>query len=213
MISIICVYDDENVLRANLLNSLKNQSAEYELILVDNTRGLFKSLPKALNYGGSKAKGEYLMFVHQDIELIGNNWLKKAEKILTSINDLGIAGVAGMDFNGNPIGFIIDRGKFWGSPIKEPKKVMTLDEQLTILPRKVFNVMKFYEGFKWHSWAADMCLRIQLLGLKAYVLPLPVSHNSSTLPILKAGKIEEDDLKLWMRHHKNIPPSIKLPEL
>jgi len=192
------------VLRANLLSSLRRQDAKYELILVDNTKGTFKSLPEALNYGGSKAKGEYLMFVHQDVELMGGDWLRRAEELLASINDLGVAGVAGVDFNGNPVGFIIDRGKFWGSPIKTPKPVMTLDEQLIIIPRRVFSDVKFHEGFKWHSWGADMCLRVCSLGLKAYVLPLPVSHNSSTLPILKAGRLEEDDLKLfeiWRRDH------------
>jgi hypothetical protein len=60
MISVICVYNDEKVLRANLLSSLRRQDAKYELILVDNTKGTFKSLPKALNYGGNKAKGEVL---------------------------------------------------------------------------------------------------------------------------------------------------------
>jgi hypothetical protein len=41
--------------------------------------------------------------------------------------------------------------------------------------------------------------------LKAYVLPLLVSHNSSTLPILKAGRIEDDDLKLWMKYRRRYP--------
>ena len=111
MISIICVYNDEVTLKANLLSSLKKQDAEYELILIDTTKNNFESLPKALNYSGSKARGEYLMFVHQDVELIGSNWLKSAEKILTSVDNLGVAGV---DFKGNPVGFIIDRGRFWG---------------------------------------------------------------------------------------------------
>jgi hypothetical protein len=77
MISVVCVYNDEGVLKANLLSSLKKQDAEYELILVDNTKGIFQSLPKALNYGGSEAKGQYLMFVHQDVELMGSGWLKR----------------------------------------------------------------------------------------------------------------------------------------
>jgi len=205
MISIICVYDDVNILRVNLLSSLKEQNTKFELILVDNTKALFKSLPKALNYGGNQAKGEYLMFVHQDVELIGSDWLRRAEKFLTSINDLGVAGVAGVDFDGNPVGFIVDRGRLWGSPIKNPKPVMTLDEQLLIIPRDIFNIMKFDEGFKWHSWAADICLRVQEFGLKTYVLPLLVSHNSSTLPILKAGRIEDDDLKLWMKYRRKYP--------
>jgi hypothetical protein len=36
-----------------------------------------------------------LMFVHQDVELIGSGWLKSAKRILSSIDDLSAAGVAG----------------------------------------------------------------------------------------------------------------------
>jgi hypothetical protein len=93
------------------LSSLRKQDAEYEPILVDNTKGALQSLPKALNHGGSEAKGQYLMFVHQDVELMGSGWLKRAERMLSSIDDLGAAGVAGVDFSGGPLGFIIDRGR------------------------------------------------------------------------------------------------------
>jgi hypothetical protein len=99
MISIVCAYNDEGVLKANLLSILKKQDVEYEFILIDNTKGIFLPLPKALNHGGSEAKGQYLMSVHQDVELIGSGWLKSAEGILSSIDDLGAAGVAGVDFS------------------------------------------------------------------------------------------------------------------
>lgn len=187
--SIICVYNDETILKVNLVHSLKKQDMDYELILVDNRKNDFRSLPKALNYGGSKAQGEYLMFVHQDVELIDSSWLRTAEKILAPLVRLGAAGVAGVNWKGNPVGFIIDRGRFWGSPIRNPKPVMTLDEQLIIVPRGVFSTMKFDERFEWHSWAADYCLSVQSRGLKTYVLPLSVLHNSPTLPIHKVAKI------------------------
>jgi hypothetical protein len=37
MISVVCVYNDKEILKKYLLKSLKNQSVEYELILIDNT--------------------------------------------------------------------------------------------------------------------------------------------------------------------------------
>ena len=40
-------------------------------------------------------KGKYVMFVHQDIDLLTDSWLKSAEDMLDSIPNLGIAGVAG----------------------------------------------------------------------------------------------------------------------
>ena len=57
MISIVCVYNDESVIENWLLKSLKDQTVEFELIKIDNTKNKFKSAAKALNYGGKKAKG------------------------------------------------------------------------------------------------------------------------------------------------------------
>ena len=73
MISIIRVFNDEKLLSKYLLKSLKNQTACNELILIDNTKNKFKSASKALNYGAKKAKGEYLMFIHQDVKLCSHN--------------------------------------------------------------------------------------------------------------------------------------------
>ena len=53
-----------------LLKSLNSQTALYELILVDNTQKKFKSASEALNYGGEKATGKYIIFTHQDVDLV-----------------------------------------------------------------------------------------------------------------------------------------------
>jgi hypothetical protein len=96
MISIVCVYNDEAVLKRFLLKSLQNQTAKYELILEDNTRSRFSSAAQALNHGGRKASSKYIMFVHQDIDLLSDRWLEDVERWLDMIPNLGIAGVAGM---------------------------------------------------------------------------------------------------------------------
>ena len=60
-----------------LLKSLQNQDADYELILVDNTNNRFKSAAEALNDGAKKSSGDFLMFVHQDVEIYDKYFLKK----------------------------------------------------------------------------------------------------------------------------------------
>ena len=100
MISVVCVYNNPEILNDYLLKSLKDQIAEKELIKIDNTEGKFSSAAEALNYAGKKAKGEYIMFVHQDVDLSSNSWLEDAEEILNTIPDLGIAGVAGVSEEG-----------------------------------------------------------------------------------------------------------------
>ena len=88
MISVVCVYNNNTTLRSTLLKSLAKQTAEFELITLDNTANRFKSAAEALNYGGSKAKGAYIMFVHQDMWLISITWLEEVETQLRAIPDL-----------------------------------------------------------------------------------------------------------------------------
>lgn len=83
------------------MKGLRNQTVTFELIPVDNVSGRYKSAAEALNYGGEKAHGEYIMFVHQDVYLHSDHWLENAEKVLDDISGLGIAGVAGMCSTGS----------------------------------------------------------------------------------------------------------------
>lgn len=182
MISVICVYNDKEVLESYLLKSLTLQSVEYELILIDNVNGKFKSAPEALNYGGNKAEGDYLMFVHQDVELISNKWLEDVENVLKTLDNCGIAGVAGMRENEfrlkSNIKHSIDNIPA-GDEFNVPLKVQTLDECLIIIPKIVFNKFKFDEKLDgWHLYSVDYCLNIQNQGFDAYVIPVYAYHKS-----------------------------------
>lgn len=182
MISIISVYNHEDLLKKYLLNSLRSQKIDYELILVDNTNEKFTSASEALNYGANKAKGDYLMFAHQDYELGSDEWLYEAGKILDNLENVGIVGVAGK-YNRNMISNITT-----GFPpemagpiqIEEPKKVQTLDECLIIIPKKIFEEIQFDEVVcdNWHLYATDYCLTTQKAGYDTYVIPLGGYHAS-----------------------------------
>jgi len=50
MISVVCVYNNREMLERRLLNSLEQQSALCELIVVDNRDGAFAGAAKALNH-------------------------------------------------------------------------------------------------------------------------------------------------------------------
>ncbi len=185
MISIICVFNNKGSLDEFLLDSLKDQTTEYELILLDNTNKQFSNAAEALNYGGRKAAGDYLMFVHQDIDLIKDDWLEDAEKILDSIDNLGIAGVAGFpDVKKNPVILSnIKDGippKSIGTGITQPKKVQTVDECLFFVPKSVFDKIQLDSDTcsDWHLYAVDYCLSILKLGLSVFVVPCFVHHAS-----------------------------------
>jgi glycosyltransferase involved in cell wall biosynthesis len=183
MISIVCVYNNERLLADFLLDSLNRQTAHYELITIDNTKNQCTSAAQALNWGGRKARGKYIMFVHQDIRLCSIEWLHDAERMLDSLPNLGVAGIAGRReascilanlTNGTPP---TAAGTYIGA---EPVAVETLDECLTIVPRDVFNVLQFDEITcdGWHLYTVEYCVSSTLLGFTLYVLPFHAYHAS-----------------------------------
>ena len=210
MISIVCVYNDGKILNDYLLKSLKNQTVDYELITVDNTEGKYKSAAEALNRGGRRAKGKYIMFVHQDVDLTSNSWLKEVEKMLDSLQDLGIAGVAGKkDERG--VMTVIKHGNppepAGSITIKKPEEVQTLDECLTIVPKPVFDVLQFDEKVcdNWHLYAVDYCLSVKKLGFDVYAIPMFVYHRSAAYSFSEKYYLTlEKVLKKHKKHYKQI---------
>jgi len=185
MISIICVYNDDKTLNDYLVRSINDQQdIDCELILVNNTQGTYTSAAEALNIGGTRAKGDYLVFAHQDIKLDSSHWLRDAEAIIHSLPNFGVAGVAGKK-DGDGVITNIKHGSpphFAGRhQIKEPTEVQTLDECLIITPKEVFNRIKFDETTcnDWHLYAVDYCLEVQEKGYRVFVLPFPCYHRSS----------------------------------
>ncbi len=182
MFSIICVYNNKEILDEYLLKSLNIQSREYELILIDNVKIKFKSASEALNYGGNNAKGEYLLFVHQDVELKSDRWLEDTEKIMDTLENCGIAGVAGVPENEFQLKSNMQNGIPPVSPgeeIKIPTIVQTLDECLLIIPKSVFIKYKFDENLVgWHLYGVDYCLNIKERGFNVYAIPTFVYHRS-----------------------------------
>jgi len=183
MISIVCVYNNKQILEEYLLKGLQNQTVEYDLILIDNTNAEFNSAAKALNIGGRQANSKYIMFIHQDVNLSSEYWLENAEETLCLLPNLGIAGVAGKkDTQG-----VITNIKHGDPPvhaglikITTSTEVQTLDECLVIIPKDVFELIQFDEEVcnDWHLYAVDYCLSIKHLEFSAYVIPIQIYHRS-----------------------------------
>ncbi|MGZ4847296.1 MAG: glycosyltransferase [Halobacteriota archaeon] len=183
MLSVVCVYNNEQILTDYLLPSLDAQTAPFELITLDNTERGFRSAAQALNHGGGKAKGNYILFVHQDVSLDSTEWVSNAEAMLDSLPNVGIAGIAGAGATGTVSNVT------HGTPpkpasatcITKPVAVQTLDECAVIIPHRVFKALRFDETVcnDWHLYAADYCLSSQVRGLKTFALPLPAYHLST----------------------------------
>lgn len=192
MITVICVYTNKRLLEECLLSTVNNQSVRFDLQLVDNTQGTYQSAAQALNAAADKAGGDYLMFVHQDVSLASASWLEDAERCLAPLHNVGIAGVAGA--RRDPASGVreivtnITQGptprKAGYLPVPEPQQVETLDECLVLIPRSVFNDLRFDESTcpDWHLYTVDYCLSAAQMGLAAWVLPIPAHHHYVRLP-------------------------------
>lgn len=182
MMSIICVYNNKDILEEYLLKSLNMQTEEYELILVDNRENRFSSASSALNYGAEKANGEYFVFAHQDINFSDKNWIRDTTEQLNNLENTGIVGVAG-----KTVDSIVRSNIKQGltpvdvSPFKLSKaeKASTLDECLFIIPKSIFNENPLNEQCDdWHLYAVDYVYNIKEKGFDAYIIPTTLEHRS-----------------------------------
>ncbi len=206
MISIVCVYNNKEILDNFLLKSLKIQTVDYELILMDNTEGKFKSAAETLNKAAINVDGNYIMFIHQDIDLMSTSWLEDTEKVLNSLDNLGIAGVAGISpWDEDNIISNIQQGvppkNITDNIIETPQMVQTVDECLFIIPNHVFNILKFDEKVcnDWHLYAVDFSLSINNTGYNVYVIPTDIYHRSPGYSISENYYIT---LKKVLKKHK-----------
>jgi glycosyltransferase involved in cell wall biosynthesis len=189
LFSIICVYNRPAVLERFLLPSLRTQDASHELILVDNQEGQFSSAAAALNSGASRARGEFLMFVHQDVAFYDADFLTRAAAMVKGLPEIGAAGVVGAreprsdaepwQVNGILIGEY-PGSLTYGEALREPTTAQTVDELLLIVPTSAFREQQFDElaCASWHMYAVDYCLTALVRKKQVYVLPLLVRHDS-----------------------------------
>lgn len=180
MISIICPVNNYNVLKM-LTESLEKQTIkDYELIIIDATKMKFKSAAETLNYGVSISKGDILLFVHQDVELINNDALAKIIDFSKN-NDFGIAGVAGKNVHDKycTTSVLVGKNRRPGGQIKTTDiiETQTLDECLFIIKKDKFNNFTNY-GNTWHFYSVDYCLKMLESNEKVLLFPIDIYHLS-----------------------------------
>ena len=95
MFSVVSVVNDAGMAENRLLRGLTRQSVCHELILVDNSDHRFPGASSALNWGARRAKGDWIVFLHQDVELLAEDWLASAEEMLNRLPSAGWSGVVG----------------------------------------------------------------------------------------------------------------------
>ncbi len=175
--SLVTAVNSEEVLRSTLLASEEHKFAQDVVFL----RGFF-SASMAYNAGMKKSSSEILVFVHQDI-FLPSGWAVKLSRCIQELTAIdpqwGVAGVIGKNELGENVGFAYSSGlkQYVGKPFRHSIPVRTLDEIVLIIRRS--SGLAFDEALPgFHLYGTDICLEAERKGLKNYVIPCFVFHNS-----------------------------------
>lgn len=157
-----------------------NQDEYTETIIVDNRSNIYTA-PEALNKGWEMARGEWVIFAHQDI-LVCDEYLEKIAKILkTTPKNIGIIGNSGIttrftcSINNRFITYKVNSNSLG-------TKAHTLDELILLVHRDLIEKIKFDESINgFHFYGPDLCLQAEQIGYQNYINSLPIRHLSDTV--------------------------------
>ncbi len=180
MISIICPSTDEGIRKKLLEASLEKQTfRDFELIVLNNRELGMDRASRVLNEGAKRARGEMLVFAHQDVALEDERFLEKLWKYGEAF-EFGIGGVAGTANGEETVWSSVTQGperQQAGRRLEAPMEADSLDECLFFMKKADF--MGFADlGATWHLYAVEYCLRCRTEGKKVMLFPLPVYHAS-----------------------------------
>lgn len=184
-ISVICVYNNETQLNSQLLASLSNQTAAYEFVPIDNTAGRFASAAAALNHGASVAKGDILVFSHQDIFLKTEHELGELADRIGQCETGTVIGTQGVKEPSRVYFENLTAGEEYDARIQNKYEkglyeVSCVDEGLFGMTRATWQQHPFDEILcdSWHLYAVEACLWARAHGHHVYVYPAQIHHFS-----------------------------------
>lgn len=165
---------------------------DVEFLYFDNKESNKFDGYNGINRALREAKGQYLIFCHQDILFNYDNreCLDQRIKELELIDaHWAVAGNAGKNEFGYTFIRISDPSFSNLSLGQFPEQVMSLDENFLIINRyHNLATTEFYlKGF--HLYAIDLCQNAKNLGLKSYVINFHLYHKSP-------GNVDESYFKL-----------------
>ena len=182
MISVICASNRPVLMERMLLASLKRQTfCDWELISVDAASLGFSSAAQALNHGAKLAKGELLVFAHQDVEFLDDHALEQLSELYRKdLFELG--GVAGVGFDGRVHSSVLqsENREQAGILLRGVEEALSLDECLFFVSKEKFLEMGGFDdyGATWHFYAVELSLRMRRSRGGVMLLPISVYHLS-----------------------------------
>lgn len=195
MISIvICSVNSDHL--DSISNSIKNTiGLNYEIIAIDNSENKY-SITQAYNMGAKRSIFENLIFVHEDVEFISENWGENLVDILKN-KEIGIVGVAGSTYLPSvPSGWYLPDEKynkvFIHQGFKYKKQLVSFDNQgedltpvylldgvFLAMRKEVWDEFPFNENLNgFHAYDVNICQRVGLKYQNIFTKQIELLHKS-----------------------------------
>ena len=186
LFSIVTIVNKPDVFQTFKSELQKQNGVRYELIPIWNDHNQFDSARAAYNSYLPKLHGDYVVFLHPDINFLQSNSLLLILQQVVNLPNLGVAGIAGSPWQHEGrhayIVSTIVQGKAKkriGKYIDKPTKVQTVDESFFVMKHQYLADHPFSSLKGWHMYAVEQSLQAELDGLDNYVVPAKIWHDST----------------------------------
>ncbi len=170
----------------------------HEYLRIDNTKSSF-GICAAYNLGVKKATGDIIVFVHEDVFFITQNWGIKLLQKFDADSSLGCIGVAGTQylFRDNPFWVAAGRPFIKGKVVHEipeenrciltvfseeevDSEVVAVDGLFFAVKKELFDTIQFDEKTfdKFHFYDLDICMQIRKTHTIIVTTDILVKHFS-----------------------------------
>jgi len=193
--SVVCCISDKEIFNDCLLKSIKKQKRlDIEYVPIFNYSGIYNA-SQALNAGREVARGDYIIYAHQDIALLPGS-LEKLDNLLTK--DIKIIGAAGIDLKYGSLDIgswggktqinqklavgtvyndddeFVSKAPYWNG-VKEATAVHCIDECFFAASKDI--KLKFDESLDgFHFYGIDYSLQARKAGYDVYSADIPIIH-------------------------------------
>jgi GT2 family glycosyltransferase len=219
---IICSIDPAKFARIGQHYQQLFGSEPYELIGIHDAR----SLSEGYNRGITRARGEIVIFCHDDLEFLSpQDWLARLKSHLARFDLLGFAGTTRLAYpmwnhSGPPYIFgqvahvagTTDwpqpyRLELYGAPAAAIYGIQAMDGLFLAMRREVLNRVAFdektFNGF--HCYDLDFTFSAYLAGFKlAVACDMPLLHDSSG--DFNSDAWRQSAMQFMHKHSRRLPP-------
>ena len=214
---IICSVDAIRFRSISLAIQHRMAGREYEIVGVHDARGMCEGY----NRGVTRAKGEHLVFCHDDIDMLSPHFADRLERHLQAFDLVGVAGTDRLvspiwtgagpphifgqvaHFHEGASSYTVDQ---YGVPRRVIENIQAMDGLFLAARRQVLEKVRFdEETFRgWHMYDIDFTYGAFLAGLRlAVCCDLQLFHASP-------GKFDQswvNDGELFMNKHRHRLPA------